>query len=1536
MGYVRSQGGAGGGSPAPNHALSKRGRRRRCPLLGCRSLAMLAASLFVLAVAPAAQASKNVVGYFGSQGPAIDEFPFLRQDIAINNTGAGPGATAGDLYASAPITRMREHNTGKILQFHADGSFVRAFGWDVVSFGPDNTGPNEEQTVSVPSTVTAGTFTLTVPTVYGEGVLQANSDVIEHVITNTGRFQVGQPIRADVGYGSGPIPLNTTITAVGDESLTLSQPVTFAPNGDTELFVEETTGPIAYNAAADAGAEEENVQASLEALPGIGASGVAVAGGPGASGTPFTVTFTSSANHLAHNDVRLMKVSNVLTGGVASIATLVEGGGLESCNAGTSPADACHNPEIAEIESAGAYMDTDPKLAVDQATGTVFATARGRILVYRADGTFEGVFGWGVLDGAAELQFCTSNCHADLTGSGAGEFNYYSTGAIAVDPSSGNLYVANERYHRVDEFSFTRNGANEVTGVAFVHGFGWGVDTGASEFQICTVESECNEGLSGAEVGEFGSMTNIAVDSSGVVYVPDSTYPSTFRVQSFTPALGSYTPAVFAPGVVSASTYKEQPEEVAVGAADHVFVTKLFEEGASTCYNGLPSVEGEKRILELDSAGALLDTHLACAAATFEWDSVGVTAPVQNASTGVLYFGSYLYTASYKPNGGTDDVIFIVDNAEPATATIDSVTPTTAGATVVGTINPNGPSSSYPHASATSYQLEYKPSAESTWSKFGSPVKVGAGFEDHEVTIRLGGLEPNTSYDVRLIAQKPGEENAVAGPQTLHTLPTPPTISGLSSSALTAHSVDLLARINPHGTDTTYHFEYGPTPAYGQQTPESDVGAAFSSQNVEAHVEELSPIGYHFRVVATNAYGTTASGDQTFTFYPPACPNALVRQQNGSEYLPDCRSYELVSPPEAGNIILKSFYRPAPYATNPPRFLYGGIDGALKGTEATNSYSVDTYVATRTSSGWKSTYPGIPGSQAIFASFGMADMGLDKFLSFKSGGVPAVPYIYGLNDEFLGRWPANVNEISGGEEASGAFQPSPDFSHLAFSSTTDFDPEMHGLTEAPGSAYDYDVARQTTTLISKTAMGADIQQDPGNSYAGEVLLFAGMRFENNGETPVEMYPGVSTDGSHILMMTSTEPPCFSGCTPDVHLYMRVDDAITYEIAGGKAVHYVGMTSDAKKVFFTSALQLTGDDHDTSTDLYMWSEKGELEGKPLTRLSAGSGAGDTDSCVAGWTDKCSVQPVEGELGTDYPIATESGDIYFYSPELLDGPEKGLEGARNLYVYRDGRPRFVARLNIDGSDPLTRIQVSPDGAHAAFVTASKLTGYENAEKSEMYSFNANTGAVVCVSCIPSGEPPSSNVSGSVSGLFMSDDGRTFFSTDDALVPRDTNEGSDVYEYTDGRPQLISSGIGATQHNAAGKVIPVSLMGVGVDGTDVYFSTFETLVPQDHNGAFLKFYDARTDGGFLTSPEAPPCEAADECHGVGSAPPPPAGITSDGALGAGGNVGARRARRKKHRHHHRARHRAHRRKNQHRRHRKGIDGAASIKVHRRQAHD
>jgi len=367
------------------------------------------------------------------------------------------------------------------------------------------------------------------------------------------------------------------------------------------------------------------------------------------------------------------------------------------------------------------------------------------------------------------------------------------------------------------------------------------------------------------------------------------------------------------------------------------------------------------------------------------------------------------------------------------------------------------------------------------------------------------------------------------------------------------------------------------------------------------------------------------------------------------------------------------------------------------------------------------------------------------------------------------------------------------------------------------------------------------------------------------------------------------------------------------------------------------------------DLFMWEESTDS----ITRISDSDEGeiGDTDSCEAldSWIGKCSIQLISesalGEhamrpnfftryseipgnrggnnardVGSDSFVAAASGDIYFLSPEQLDGPDNGLPGSVNLYVYRNGSPQFVTIIDdepacihtmgrgLDGEEKventycgetsIARMQVTPSGSHAAFLSTSRLTAYDNQGTTQMYRYQAETKDMICVSCPPSGDPPVVHfrriVQGSMNGRYLTDDGRVFFSTWDALVSRDTNDGVDVYEYVDGRPQLITQGTGRSSKircdacGLSGFGQP-GLLGVSANGAEVYFSTYDVLVPQDRNGGALKVYVARTNGGFPFKPAPAKCAAADECHGPGSLSPPPIAPGTSSPLGGTGNMPA-----------------------------------------------
>ena len=77
-------------------------------------------------------------------------------------------------------------------------------------------------------------------------------------------------------------------------------------------------------------------------------------------------------------------------------------------------------------------------------------------------------------------------------------------------------------------------------------------------------------------------------------------------------------------------------------------------------------------------------------------------------------------------------------------------------------------------------------------------------------------------------------------------------------------SATLLGTVNPRGAATTYHFDYGPTIAYGKQTAPANLPAGIVKVKVGQPATGLLA-GYHYRVVATNERGTANGRDRTFT-----------------------------------------------------------------------------------------------------------------------------------------------------------------------------------------------------------------------------------------------------------------------------------------------------------------------------------------------------------------------------------------------------------------------------------------------------------------------------------------------------------------------------------------------------------------------------------------------------------------------------------------------------------------------------------------------
>ena len=851
------------------------------------------------------------------------------------------------------------------------------------------------------------------------------------------------------------------------------------------------------------------------------------------------------------------------------------------------------------------------------------------------------------------------------------------------------------------------------------------------------------------------------------------------------------------------------------------------------------------------------------------------------------------------------------------TGAATEITPTTA--TLSGAFDPNG--------EATHYYFQYGIEGNFANRVPAAPGAVGpSGNGSTPVSIEVTGLKAGTKYDYRLAVENVAG-TTYGAPQSFTTAQVP-TIEALTATNLGQTSADLNARINPNGEATTYRFEYGLTNEYGTNAPIPDGALAASStgQSVSVHLEGLqSGSTYHFRVVAENKWGVQATLGQTFTFSPPNCPNELIRQQTGANYLPDCRAYELVTPGVAKGVTLGVAGPTSTMATAPSRFAFNGSLGLIEEAGDPPNVFFDLYVATRTESGWKTRFVGIPAKESLVTgprsgeggvSTIPTNTGMDRYVIWDGGAsnfcIPPgcneyrghnAPFLYDASGQRLTRLPTNLKEVTDWEifdKPTGNFElplgrgsqeTSGDLNHFVFAwDYPAFAPG--GRTATPGTVYDNDITQNTVTAVSKTQNGDDIPRETPVDGGPEELLEVRR---------------VSEDGSHILMAAAAgqrECDFFNNCTYEypIHLWMRVNQAITYDVTDGALGRLLGMTRDGSMVSFESKEQVTADDHDNSVDIYQWSEQGGV-----TRVTTGDGvSGDQDGCSAVWAEGCDAVFVKTQgsaneevLGGcpcyshrgnhDNAMARRSGELYFYSPEQLDGSQ-GIAGQRNLYTHRDGETQYVTTLKFD--EPLSRIQVSPDNSHAAFITPSRLTAYDNDRRVMMYVYEPATGAIRCASCLPDGGKPEFDVAASQNGLFMTDDGRAFFSTSDPVVPKDTNDLRDVYEFVEGRAQLITTGTASKDRGLSGAA---GVVGVSSDGTDLYFSTYDSIIPADQNGPQMKVYDARVNGGIPFAPPDAPCVAADECHGPGNPQPGLRPVLTESSL-ASGNHAKKKAKKKK----------------------------------------
>jgi hypothetical protein len=481
------------------------------------------------------------------------------------------------------------------------------------------------------------------------------------------------------------------------------------------------------------------------------------------------------------------------------------------------------------------------------------------VAVDRSSGSFAGDAYVSDTSRVAQFEPATKSVK-ETFGSGTG------FSGVAVSSATGDVYALSE-HGVVDEFDPTK---------------------GSESAPIATI---------GAGTISAGDSARIWVDSSGDVFVPDNSGNVVYEFTPTSPNSNVYTSAP----IVIGSGKLSDPTGVAVDSAGLVYAldsgnARVAVFSAAGVFmgsmSGLSNPEGvtvdpsTNDVFVIDQPGGVAQVDDFSPSSgesevTFVAGSEITTFGSEEFSTGFLGSASgiavdsasnvYVAFASFA-EAFAQVLIYRPTQAPGATTEgFEAVTATTA--TVSGTVSPNG--------SATHWYFEFGVS-----ESYGEDSPALPGSEtttEGPVQTQLTGLEPNKTYHYQLIASNPNG-SAKGGDRTVTTSAVRPSVDGQSSTAITQTGATVNAQINPDNQPTTYQFQYGTDINYtlgSIPASPAGVGSGFGDQAESATLAGLQPNTlYHYRVIATNATGTTEGVDHTFTTLPNG-PSATTGAASG-------------------------------------------------------------------------------------------------------------------------------------------------------------------------------------------------------------------------------------------------------------------------------------------------------------------------------------------------------------------------------------------------------------------------------------------------------------------------------------------------------------------------------------------------------------------------------------------------------------------------------------------------------------------------------
>jgi NHL repeat/WD40-like Beta Propeller Repeat len=1200
-------------------------------------------------------------------------------------------------------------------------------------------------------------------------------------------------------------------------------------------------------------------------------------------------------------------------------------------------------------EGAGQFIE--PRgVAVDQGNGDVYIVDRNnnRVDKFTSQGAFVLAWGWGVADGTTEaLQTCTTICFTGLGGAGAGQFSFPQGVAVDNDPLSPSyedVYVADVRNQRVEKFSPTGElllilgvGVSETGAIA----------TGPSgEVYIGDIGGVLEFGSGGGYVGQFanasgGCTTGLAVNSMGDVYVTES-----YKNPEYPDLCGEYEPGVreydSSGALLNTLASEDYVDQMAVDSTDDLFVTELsgttqrehFIEynsaGTELSRFAADEMDGSKGLAWGDMIGKLYavnrqavqllsppppgplvgDESVSGVAST----SVTLNAIVNPEGYATKYRFEYGPSTSYGTSvpvpegslvGGFEDEpvqaklkgltagasyhyrVMATDSDGHVTAGPDE-TFTTLPAVSIDEVYVNEVASTSvtfgaqinPLGVEASYHLEYGTSTSYGTVVSEGPLGKGSG-EVITSPAHVQGLTPDTIYHYRVVAfdEREGVSYTVEGSD--HTFTTQG--AGSELALLDGRQWELVSPPDNHGAVFSHISESGVI-----QSSASGGGMTY----LASIPPEAQPRGgYREEVQVLSQRGPASWLSRDIATAHSAPSGASLAHGEEYRFFSEDLSLGLVEPWDEGY-----FTSLAPEVSPPDTetTVYLRHDATCESTPATCYMPLVT---------------GAPGYADVQTGtkFGSENSGTGSVLNFQ-GATPDLSHVLLLSNVALTSKPPNGGGLY---EWSGSEPPAD---------------ELRLVSVLPEGTATKDVALG----ISGNTRGA-ISDDGSRVF---------MSSEASGALHLYMRDTVKEETVELDVVQPDAPKL--GVEPEPH----------FQIA----------SSNGSKVFFTDSQPLTSGAGSNSNegiegDLYECTIV-ETAGEDKCVLSdltpevAGQAADVQGGVLGASEDGSYVYLVADGVLTE--AANGAGE------KAVPGHCSGVQGRLpsgvtcNLYMLHydasSGEwevPQFIAGLSgEDLPDWESRLsthtaRVSPDGHYLAFMSDRSLTGYNNRDANsdvpdeEVFVYDASAGRLVCASCDPTGARPvgvewdegnnmnmasggriqwgeatwlAANIPGWTSfgegeaayqSRYLSNEGRLFFNSHDALVPQDINGTEDVYEYepagvgdcltssstfgiaSSGCVDLISSGTSAQE---------AAFLDASESGDDVFFLTSEKLVPQAvGNGSAV--YDAHACSAqspcFSAPASPPPCTTVESCRASPTPQPSIFGDPSSATFSGAGNV-------------------------------------------------